>query len=53
MYNNINYGLQVLILLTSFLPEVGSAGEASEQFLQLYQSKLILTYTYQLHKMKY
>lgn len=30
---------QVLILLTSFLPEVGAAGEASEQFLQLYQSK--------------
>lgn len=29
----------VLILLTSFLPEVGAAGEASEQFLQLYQSK--------------
>ncbi|CAG9783232.1 unnamed protein product [Diatraea saccharalis] len=28
----------VLILLTSFLPEVGTAGEASEQFLQLYQS---------------
>ncbi|XP_061716898.1 protein purity of essence isoform X2 [Cydia pomonella] len=28
----------VLILLTSFLPEVGAAGEASEQFLQLYQS---------------
>ncbi|CAH0722275.1 unnamed protein product, partial [Brenthis ino] len=28
----------VLILLTSFLPEVGRAGEASEQFLQLYQS---------------
>ncbi|CAB3259165.1 unnamed protein product [Arctia plantaginis] len=28
----------VLILLTSFLPEVGSAGEASEQFLQLYQT---------------
>ncbi|XP_063828894.1 E3 ubiquitin-protein ligase UBR4 [Ostrinia nubilalis] len=28
----------VLILLTSFLPEVGSAGEASEQFLQLYQN---------------
>ncbi|XP_047533883.1 protein purity of essence isoform X2 [Vanessa atalanta] len=28
----------VLILLTSFLPEVGSAGEASEQFLLLYQS---------------
>ncbi|XP_072935202.1 E3 ubiquitin-protein ligase UBR4 isoform X5 [Epargyreus clarus] len=28
----------VLILLTSFLPEVGKAGEASEQFLQLYQS---------------
>ncbi|XP_047525824.1 E3 ubiquitin-protein ligase UBR4 [Pieris napi] len=27
----------VLILLTSFLPEVGAAGEASEQFLQLYQ----------------
>lgn len=30
----------VLILLTSFLPEVGAAGEASEQFLLLYQSKL-------------
>ncbi|XP_045509122.1 E3 ubiquitin-protein ligase UBR4 isoform X3 [Colias croceus] len=28
----------VLILLTSFLPEVGAVGEASEQFLQLYQS---------------
>ncbi|CAH0600763.1 unnamed protein product [Chrysodeixis includens] len=28
----------VLILLTSFLPEVGTAGEASEQFLQLYQT---------------
>ncbi|XP_050663780.1 E3 ubiquitin-protein ligase UBR4 isoform X18 [Leptidea sinapis] len=28
----------VLILLTSFLPDVGAAGEASEQFLQLYQS---------------
>ncbi|XP_026324095.1 E3 ubiquitin-protein ligase UBR4 isoform X3 [Hyposmocoma kahamanoa] len=28
----------VLILLTSFLPAVGAAGEASEQFLQLYQT---------------
>ncbi|VVD06116.1 unnamed protein product [Leptidea sinapis] len=28
---------KVLILLTSFLPDVGAAGEASEQFLQLYQ----------------
>ncbi|XP_041973883.1 protein purity of essence isoform X2 [Aricia agestis] len=28
----------VLILLTSFLPDVGKAGEASEQFLQLYQT---------------
>ncbi|XP_052737360.1 protein purity of essence isoform X1 [Bicyclus anynana] len=28
----------VLILLTSFLPEVGAAGEASEQFLDLYKS---------------
>ncbi|KAI5633456.1 e3 ubiquitin-protein ligase UBR4 domain-containing protein [Phthorimaea operculella] len=28
----------VIILLTNFLPEVGRAGEASEQFLQLYQS---------------
>ncbi|XP_028033464.1 protein purity of essence isoform X1 [Bombyx mandarina] len=28
----------VLILLTSFLPQVGDAGEASEQFLQLYQT---------------
>lgn len=27
-----------MTLLTSFLPEVGTAGEASEQFLQLYQS---------------
>ncbi|XP_069365949.1 E3 ubiquitin-protein ligase UBR4 isoform X13 [Maniola hyperantus] len=27
----------VLILLTSFLPEVGAAGEASEQFLELYE----------------
>lgn len=38
-YFKINLSLQVLILLTSFLPEVGTAGEASEQFLQLYQSK--------------
>ncbi|KAJ2946624.1 hypothetical protein O0L34_g12681 [Tuta absoluta] len=28
----------VIILLTNFLPEVGKAGEASEQYLQLYQS---------------
>ncbi|CAH2243765.1 jg12683 [Pararge aegeria aegeria] len=28
----------VLLLLTSFLPEIGVAGESSEQFLELYQS---------------